>query len=63
MIARRLSPVLVALALAACATNPPPAAPTPAQVKQLSQLQKALDTGVITRDQYDAQKKKILNAK
>jgi hypothetical protein len=53
----------VAAALAACATTPPLATPTPAQAKQLAQLQKAYDTGVITRDQYDAQKKKIMASK
>jgi hypothetical protein len=63
MTARRLRVWMVALVLAACATNPPPAPPTPAQTQQLAQLKKALDTGVITRDQYDAQKKKILGAK
>jgi uncharacterized lipoprotein YbaY len=51
-----------ALALAGCATAPP-SAPTPAQTKQLAQLQKAYDSGVITRDQFEAQKKKILGAR
>ena len=52
-----------ALLLAACATTPAPAPVTGAQKAQLTQIEKAYAGGVITRDQYEAQKKKILTPK
>jgi len=51
------------LLLAACATTPAPAPLTATQTAQLAQIDKAYKGGVITRDQYDAQKKKILTPK
>ena len=53
----------LALLLTACATTPPPAPLSASQKAQLAQIEKAYAGGVITRDQYEAQKKKILTPK
>lgn len=58
---RALLPLL--LLLGACATTPAPATLSATQKSQLAQVEKAYAGGIITRDQYEAQKKKILGAK
>ena len=45
------------------ATTPAPAPVSASQKAQLTQIEKAYAGGVITRDQYEAQKKKILTPK
>ena len=57
---RTLLPLLL---LAGCASTPALAPVSPAQKAQLAQIEKAYAGGVITRDQYEAQKKKILTPK